>query len=84
MLACPLFDKMELGYNERRNKLTLVGNDGHLINILVDQQHRLDHLRCHILTVAGLEEVLNALAKEELTILHVAGVASMEEAILVE
>ena len=69
------------GDDKGRDKLSLIGNDGYLIDVLVDEQLRLNHLRCDILAIGSLEEVLDALFKEQLTTLEVARVASTEEAI---
>ena len=72
------------GDDERRDKLALVGDDGHLVYILVHQQLGLYHLRSDVLAVGGLEEVLDAVGEEQLAVLQVACVARVKVALLVE
>ena len=84
IVACPLLKLGICRYDECRDKLSLVGDDGRLVDKLVDKEQGLYLLWCDILTVAGLEEVFYALLKEQLAIFQITGVACMEEAILVE
>ena len=57
------------GNNEGRDELTLVGNNGYLVDVLVDEYLGLYHLRGDVLAVGGLEEVLDTLLEEELAAL---------------
>ena len=70
--------------DECGDKLTLVSDDTYLVDILVNQQFRLDHLRCDILAVAGLEEILDTLRQEQLTIFQVTSITCLEITILCE
>ena len=56
----------------------MVGNDADLVDELVDEQLRLNHLGSDILAVAGLEEVFDALLQEQFTILQIAGITRLE------
>ena len=50
-VACPLLNEAEFGYDECRYELALVGNDGHLVDVFVDQQHGFHHLRGNVFAV---------------------------------
>ena len=70
------------GDDEGGDELALVGDDGNLVDELVNEQLRLNHLWCDVFTVGGLEQVLDALFQEELTILQVTGITGLEVAVL--
>ena len=61
----------------------LVGYDDNLVDVAVHAELRLEHLRSDVLAVARLEKVLDALRHEEFAVLHVAGIACVEPALLV-
>lgn len=69
MLACPVLNKSKLRYDECRHKLALVSNDSHLVDKLVNKQQRLHLLGSDILAIGSLEQVLDALGEEQLSIL---------------
>ena len=69
------------GNDECRNEFTLVGNDSNLVDELVDQELRFNHLGSDILTVRGFEEVLDALGEEQFAILQIASITRTEIAI---
>ena len=77
-----LFQERIDRHDECRDELALVGNKAYLVDVLVDQQLRLDHLRSDILAVRRLEEILDALRQEQFTILQIAGIACAEVAII--
>ena len=68
--------------NQGRHELTLVGNNRNLVDILVYQQLRLNHLGSDILAVTRLEEVFDTLCQEQLTIFQIAGITCLEIAVL--
>ena len=80
----PFLYEAELGHDECRHKLALVGYHYYLVDELVNKQQRLYHLRSDVLAVGCLEEVLDAVGKEELTVLHVSGIACAEESVFGE
>ena len=82
VLTRKFLNEAELGHDESRHKLTVVGNDCHLVYIFVHEQQRLYLLRSNILAVGGLEQVFYALGEEQFAVLQVAGVACAEIAIL--
>ena len=84
VLTCPFLYKAELWNNECRHKLALVGDDCHLVDKLVNKQQCLYLLWSDILTIGCLEQVLDTLGEEQLAVLHISGIASTEEAFLVE
>ena len=65
-----------------RHELTLVSDDTDLVDILIHQQFRFNHLGCNILAVRGLIEILDTLLQEELPTLQVTRVTRTEIAIL--
>ena len=69
VLTGVLFQKGINGNDEGRYKLALVGYDGYLVHILVDQYLRLNHLGGNVLAVRGLEQVFDALLQEQLAAL---------------
>ena len=78
------FKQGVVGYDECRDKLAAVGNDGYLVDELVNQQLRLYHLRRYVLAVRRLEQVFNPFFQEEFAIAYIARVARAEVAFLVE
>lgn len=68
--------------DEGRYELTLVGDDCELVDIFVDKEFRLYHLRSNILAIAGLEEVFDTLLEEQLTILQITGITGLEITVL--
>ena len=77
-------EQLVFGHDESRDELTLISNNGYLVDVLVNQEFRLYHLWGDILTVRGLEKVLYTVFQEEFTILHITRVASAEVALLGE
>ena len=80
----PFLYEAELGHDECRHELALVGYHYHLVDELVNEQQRLYHLRSDILAVGCLEEVLDAIGKEQLAVLDVSGIARAEESVFGE
>ena len=66
------FQETVVGHDKCRDILFLVGDDGYLVDVFVDDELRLNHLRSNVLAVAGLEEVFDALLQEKLAVLHIA------------
>ena len=84
MLMGPSLKLTVLRHDEGRDELTLVSYDSHLVHELIHEEQRLDHLRSDILTVARLEEVLDALREIELAVLQITCITGMEEAVGIE
>ena len=70
--------------DECADKFALVGDDDHLIKVFVQDEFRLNHLRCDVLSVGRFEEVFDSFAEEEFSVLHVARVAGVEPSFLVD
>ena len=74
----PFLEGGEIGYDERRDEFALVSNDDGLFEVAVDGEFALDELWGDVLSVRGLEEVLDAFGNVELSVLDISGIASLE------
>ena len=84
VVAGPLLDQPEFGHDQGRDKLISVGNYSYLIDVFIYQHHRFDHLRGDVFAVAGLEKVLDAVGKIELSVFQIPRIAGSEEAVGIE
>ena len=55
VLSGIILQKAVFGYDECRHEFALVGDDGNLVDILIHEQQRLNHLRGDIFAVGCLE-----------------------------
>ena len=76
-----LFHKPIYRNNQSGNKLTLIGNNGNLVNITVNNQFRFQSLRSNIFAVRCFEQVFNAFRQEKLAIFKVTGITCVEPSI---
>ena len=72
------------GHDEGGDELALVGDDGHLVDVAVYDELRLQRLRRDVLAVRRLEQVLDALLQVERAALQASGVARVEPSVLVD
>ena len=83
LFAGILFHQVISRYNERRNKLPLVGNDSYLVDVAVYNHTRLQSLRRDVFPVRGLEQVLDTFGQIQGTSLQPSGITRMEPSVLV-
>ena len=80
-LFCILLHESIYRNNQSGYKLTLIGDNGNLIDITVNNQLRFQSLRSDIFTIRCFEQVFNAFRQEKLAILKVACISCVEPSI---
>ena len=83
VLTCIILKQSITGHDECTHELTLIGHYHGLVKVSVKHQLRLYHLWCYVFAVRGFEQVFDALTQKEFTILHIACIACVEPAIIV-